>query len=227
MINVVPTPSDVLAAFQRLYGDFVDPGDLVFDIGANIGENTALFATLGARVIAVEPLEQCAAPISAYATRANWDVQVERCALGRQPGSLELSVCSRALDISSASAEWMNAMQRAGLARGPWDMQVVVPVSTLDALIMRYGSPSFIKIDVEGYEAEVLGGLSQRVDSISLETHRATLATSLACLERLRELGFARFAISAAHSAELSPWMDECNAAAAVAALKWGDLYAC
>jgi FkbM family methyltransferase len=227
MINVVPTPPGVLAAFQRLYGDFVGPGDLVFDIGANIGENTSLFASLGARVVAVEPLEQCAAAISACATRANWDVQVERCALGRQSGSLAVSVCSRALDISSASAEWMDAMQQAGLARGPWDMQVVVPVSTLDALIMRYGFPSFIKVDVEGYEAEVLRGLSQRVNAISLETHRATLATSLACLERLGELGFARFAISAAHSAELSPWMDERDVAAAVAALEWGDLYAC
>lgn len=226
MINVVPTPPAALAAFGRLYRDFVNAGDLVFDVGANIGENTALFANLGARVIAVEPLEQCAAAISAYASRAHQDVQVERCALGCQPGTLKLSVCSQALDISSASPEWMGAMQQAGLARGPWDMQVVVPMSTLDALIARYGSPSFIKVDVEGYEAEVLCGLSQRVNSVSLETHRATVGISLACLERLRNLGFTRFAISPGQSAELSSWMDEHAAAAAVATLEWGDLYA-
>lgn len=226
MINVVPTPSAVLAAFGRLYREFVKPGDLVFDVGANIGENTALFASLGARVIAVEPLAQCAAAISAHATRAELDVRVEQCAIGPQAGTVELAVCSRALDISSASPKWIGAMLQAGLARGPWDDRVVVPMNTLDALIARYGSPSFVKVDVEGYEAEALQGLSQRVDTISLETHRATLDTGLACLEHLRELGFSRFATSPGHSAELSPWTAAGSAARAMAALEWGDLYA-
>ena len=221
MVNVIPTPPAVLAAFERLYHEFVKPGNLVFDVGANIGENTALFAGLGARVVAVEPLAQCAAAIEAHA-----NVRLEQCAIGARAGTIELAVCSRALDISSASPAWIDAMQRAGLARGPWDERVVVPVSTLDDLIARYGSPSFIKIDVEGYEAEVLRGLSERVDAISLETHRAMLDTSLACLDRLLELGFRRFAISPGHSAELSSWMDARAAAAAMGALEWGDLYA-
>ncbi len=226
VINVVPTPPAVLAAFRRLYGEFVKPGDLTFDIGANIGENTALLASLGARVVAVEPLVLCASEITAHAARANLDVRVEQSAIGRQAGTLELKVCSRALDTSSASPEWIDAMQQAGLVRGPWDERVLVPVSTLDDLIARYGSPSFIKVDVEGYEAEVLLGLSQHVEAISLETHRAALGTSLACLERLRQLGFARFAISAGHSAELSPWMAASSAAELMATLEWGDLYA-
>jgi FkbM family methyltransferase len=226
LINVVPTPPAVLAAFRRLYTDFVKPGDLVFDIGANIGENTALFASLGARVTAVEPLAACAAAIDAQATHANWDVRVEQCAIGRQGGTVELAVCSSALDISSASPAWIEAMQRAGRARGPWDERAMVPVSTLDALIARYGSPSFIKVDVEGYEAEVLCGLSERVDAISLETHRAMFDTSLACLGRLRQLGFSRFAVSGGHSAELSPWMGWRAATKALAEVEWGDLYA-
>lgn len=226
MLNVIPTPPSVLAAFRRLYTNFVRPGDLVFDIGANIGENTRLFASLGARVVAVEPLAHCAPAIAPQATQAVSDVRLEQCAIGRQAGTLELAVCSRALDVSSASQAWMDTMQRTGRARGPWDERVLVPVSTLDALITRHGLPSFIKVDVEGYEAEVLRGLSQRVSSISVEVHRATLELSLDCLERLCELGFARFAVSAGHSAELSPWTDELGAAEAVAALEWGDLYA-
>jgi FkbM family methyltransferase len=226
VINVIPTPPAALSAFRRLYTDFVKPGDLVFDVGANIGENTALFASLGARVISVEPLAVCAAAIEAHARHANFDVRVEQCALGRRGGTVELAVCSRALDISSASPEWIETMRRAGRARGPWDERVVVAVSTLDDLIARHGSPSFIKIDVEGYEAEVLCGLSERVEVISLETHRAMLQASLACLHRLRELGFGRFALSEGHSAELSPWMGSRAAAKAVAELEWGDLYA-
>lgn len=226
MTNVIPTPPDVLAAFERLCSHFVEPGDLVFDIGANIGENTALFASLGARVVAVEPLTQCAAAITADATRAESDVQLEQCAIGSCAGTLELAVCSRSLDISSASPQWISAMQRAGLAQGPWDERVVVRMTTLDALIARYGSPMFVKVDVEGYELEVLRGLSRRVGAISLETHQAMLENSLGCLDRLRELGFRRFAISPGHSAELSSWMDARSAGEVIAALEWGDLYA-
>src|SRR6266542_2483499 len=43
------------AAMDRLYGQFVQAGDLVFDIGAHVGGRTAAFRRLGARVVAVEP----------------------------------------------------------------------------------------------------------------------------------------------------------------------------
>ena len=40
---------------DRLYGKFVRPGDLVFDVGAHVGDRVASFQRLGARVVAVEP----------------------------------------------------------------------------------------------------------------------------------------------------------------------------
>src|SRR3712207_7831831 len=40
---------------RRLFAELVRPGDLVFDVGANIGEFTGAFRDLGARVVAVEP----------------------------------------------------------------------------------------------------------------------------------------------------------------------------
>src|SRR6476620_1541006 len=49
------------AAMDRLYGEFVRSGDLVFDIGAHVGDRTACFRRLGARVVAVEPQPDCAA----------------------------------------------------------------------------------------------------------------------------------------------------------------------
>src|SRR2546423_15434440 len=42
-------------AMDRLYGEFVHPGDLVFDVGAHVGDRVAAFRRLGARVVAVEP----------------------------------------------------------------------------------------------------------------------------------------------------------------------------
>jgi FkbM family methyltransferase len=221
VVNVVPTEPRVLAGFERLYRDFMAPGDLVFDVGANIGENTELFARLGARVVAIEPLEECAEEIP-----AGPGVTVERCAVGAGPGRLDLRVCSRHLDISSGSPEWIRAMRRTGAAPGPWDRRLTVPMTTLDALIGRHGRPRFVKVDVEGYELEVLRGLSLRVPALSLETHRALVGKTLACLGRLRELGFERFAVSEGHTARLSAWMDAPAASAAVREIEWGDLYA-
>ena len=43
------------AAMDRLYGGFVRRGDLVFDVGAHVGDRVASFRRLGARVVAVEP----------------------------------------------------------------------------------------------------------------------------------------------------------------------------
>ena len=43
------------AAMDRLYSRFVRPGDLVFDIGAHVGDRVASFRRLGAQVVAVEP----------------------------------------------------------------------------------------------------------------------------------------------------------------------------
>ena len=40
---------------DRLYGSFVRRGDLVFDVGAHVGDRVASFRRLGARVVAVEP----------------------------------------------------------------------------------------------------------------------------------------------------------------------------
>ena len=43
------------AAMDALYRQFIEPGDLVFDIGAHVGDRVSSFRRLGARVVAVEP----------------------------------------------------------------------------------------------------------------------------------------------------------------------------
>lgn len=46
------------------YRQFVKSGDLVFDVGANVGNRTAVFLRLGARVVAVEPHASCVAELT-------------------------------------------------------------------------------------------------------------------------------------------------------------------
>ena len=73
------------AAMDRLYGGFVRRGDLVFDIGAHVGDRVASFRRLGARVVAVEPQPAMVRVLRLLYGRSA-DVAIEAVAVGRAAG---------------------------------------------------------------------------------------------------------------------------------------------
>jgi len=74
-----------------------------------------------------------------------------------------------------------------GRYKGNWRQQLVVPIITLDSLIAHFGEPAYVKIDVEGYEMDVLRGLSWQPPLLSSEFHNAELDTAYACIDRFTE----------------------------------------
>jgi hypothetical protein len=66
-------------------------------------------------------------------------------------------------------------------------------VTTLDALIEQHGLPRFCKIDVEGFEAEILRGLSQPIPLLSFEYVPAAIAIACEAVGLLAALGPYRF----------------------------------
>jgi hypothetical protein len=84
----------------------------------------------------------------------------------------------------------MEEVQQSGsFAAVRWEEGLSVPVTTLDLLIERYGLPVFCKIDVEGYELEVLRGLTHPIQAVSFEHIPATSELALDSIRRLSELG--------------------------------------
>jgi FkbM family methyltransferase len=178
---------------DRLYGGFVRRGDLVFDIGAHVGDRVASFRRLGARVVAVEPQPAMVRMLRLFYGRRT-EIAIEAAAVGRQIGRTSMMINAENPTVSTASPAFVSAARDApGWENQHWTKSVSVPVTTLDALIGKHGLPAFIKIDVEGFEAEALHGLSRAVTALSFEFTTIQRDVALACIERCIALGYVRF----------------------------------
>lgn len=173
---------------RRFYRRFVPAGGLAFDVGAHTGNRLQAFLDLGARVVAVEPQPELAARL-ARRYGADPRVHLVMGALGREPGRATLLGSPRTPTVATLSSDFV---ARAGAAPSfegvRWQAGPEVNVSTLDALIAAHGWPDFVKIDVEGFELEVLLGLSQPLPALSFEFVPAVRDVALACIERLEQL---------------------------------------
>jgi FkbM family methyltransferase len=157
-----------------LYGRFVRPGDLCFDVGANYGIKTEVFLALGGRVIAFEPQRDCCQELR----ERNPKAVVVCSAVGAALGTALMYVDQHRTG-SSLLPSWRETPQTT----------VEVPVTTLDAAIQTYGIPGFCKVDVEGFELDVFRGLSQRIPVMSYEFTRQRIPEAVACLDYLETFG--------------------------------------
>lgn len=192
------------AHFRTFFRQFVAPGSLVFDVGANEGHWTDRFVEMGAAVVAVEPIPEFARAIS---LRHGSRVHVECFALGATPDTTELLI-GRLHVHSSLAPRWISFVREQGGER--WTRRIHVEVITLDELIERHGLPDFVKIDVEGYEPEVLAGVSRPLPCLCFEAQIRAPTFADECIDRLVELGSYEFNLAPGveHHLSLKSWVD-------------------
>ena len=220
------------AAMDRLYTQFVRPGDLVFDVGAHVGDRIGSFRRLGARVVAVEPQPPLVTTLKLlYGLSRN--VIIEPAAVGRESGTVALKLNIDNPTVSTASDAFVRAADGApGWQDQAWTETIEVPLTTLDALIERHGRPAFIKIDVEGFEAEALAGLSRPVKALSFEFTTIQRDVAFGCLARCTARGYQHYKVALGESQtfveerwqtvdEIARWLKELPAEA-----NSGDIYA-
>jgi FkbM family methyltransferase len=166
---------DDLAFYRKALGS---PLGLVFDVGANHGDKTWAFRQIAKKVVSIEPDETC---FEALRTRYGRDkgIYLENIALGELDGVGTLFVekdGSAYNTMSEKERDWIVSNYNRSIRKVP------VPVSTLDSMIVKYGTPDFLKIDVEGGELQVINGLSSPASVISFEANLPRFREETLCI---------------------------------------------
>ena len=129
---------------------------LVFDIGANLGNTVKIFTEVSEKVIAFEPN-----PILIQRLKnmfKNNNVVVDTRGLSNEIGRKIFNI-SQSDSVSTFSQDWIDNSRFS--KRIKWSYPTEVETTTLDNVIDEYGTPDYVKIDVEGYEYEVLISLTK------------------------------------------------------------------
>ena len=149
------------------YSKLLGSANLIFDVGANIGNKAYIFKSFSNRVILFEPQLFCLEKIR-IRFKGDPKIFIEPVALGGKTG-IERIYLSNHHTLASLSKDFINRVGKKIFPDSTWNDYQEVTVDTLDDMIMKYGLPDYIKIDVEGYELEVLSGLNYKVPIISFE----------------------------------------------------------
>jgi FkbM family methyltransferase len=177
--------------------------NLIFDIGFNVGEftQTCFNKYPNCNVIAVDAnpnLVNAASPH--FFTNYNFSL-LNNLVSDKEGEEIDFYISHKATGVSTASTEFMKnsrftkGSKHLGENSIEWSAPIKVQSTTIDAMIERYGVPDLLKIDVEGYELNVLKGLTQKVNDICFEWHEEEKDNLYKILEHLQSLGYNQFGV--------------------------------
>jgi len=216
----------------KFYRNLINKNDLVFDVGANHGNRTKIFLRLSDNVISIEPNPKLANKLKQkYKTK----ITVVQKALGKEVGFIDLYI-NDADVLSTTSKSFIESAKRTdrfGKLSDKFNTIVNVEMINIQDLFGKYGHPSFLKIDVEGLEYEIIKTLKDnKVKVLSFEfALPETSKETILSIEYLKSIGYEKFNISFGESMEMIS-TTKMNSEEikrlimAIPKMSWGDVYA-
>lgn len=165
---------------------------IVFDIGANVGDKSAIFCKYSTLVVAVEP-DKTNNNLLHKRFFLEPKVKVVHAAVSNKQGKELFYENSPGSPANTLSSKWKGILENPHANRFSkaltFPASYEVDTTTLDSLIQAHGIPYYIKIDVEGYENLVLESLSKPVSIISFEVNFPDfIDETLQCVQYLTRL---------------------------------------
>jgi FkbM family methyltransferase len=142
---------------------------VIFDIGANEGFVTQTLSKLAGKIVAIEP-DPLNIRILQNRFSSNSKVIIVGKAVSDKTGTETLYIEQNGSALHTLNNRWKSLLESGEhVLKTSFDKSLLVETTTLSELIEKFGSPSFIKIDTEGYERKALSGLTSPVPQIIFE----------------------------------------------------------
>lgn len=210
--------------------DLLPPNPCIFDIGANVGGKTQRYLLLNpSKIVSVEPIPSCVSTLQERFKNCPNVFIVPEC-VSDYIGTITFFLSDQYSYLSTADEAWKYGRFK----DFTWNKSIIVPTTTIDKLVAQYGVPDFCKIDVEGYELNILKGMTKPIPYLSFEFASEFLdQKTRPCLEYLYSLGYRSFNVAILETEAFNgtgKWVDIETLYTYLKthpdSLCWGDVYA-
>src|SRR5262245_57866786 len=174
--------------------------DLIYDIGMHRGEDTDFYLRKGFRVVGIEAnaqlCEGCARRFSAEI--ASGQLQIINKAISHTVGAIDFFLNEQVSIWGTGNLQWVKRNEARGFKSDP----VKVEATTIKEIILQFGVPYYMKIDIEGMDSVCLEGLlsvEEKPKYVSVEASATSPQDTFTQLRLLDQLGYRRFKVVPQH----------------------------
>lgn len=179
--------------------------DLVVDIGANTGQFASELRGVGykGKILSFEPLSKAhSALLQASSGDAAWTV-FDRCAIGDHDGDIEINISENSVSSSLLPATELNTGADAKTVYVGVEKVAIRKLDTVLPAFLDESKSTFLKIDTQGFEWQVLDGAENILSGItgvmcelSLEVLYKDQRLWKEVIQRLESKGFSLWSIN-------------------------------